>query len=310
MADIVRIFRLAGQFERTLVARAVSRHLDSDDHPFPEMGHRSYREEIMMRRLGGPAFLIAACLVSAASAQSPGTRPDFSKTRRENLANWAGPIPLSKPDLLSGGMCDALLNLNDDQRARIREIFDAKNRQMMELLDQQRARNSAEPFEPGNPRQKAVALADGQAMAALRERLGQEAEQEIKAVLEPKQWQRLEDLRLQFNGPQAFLQPEVQERLHLDEGQIKAIEEAVARARREMSQAMVPGGPGAPLQKGAANTLQARRLEASKSFRIDASRAISGILTEAQRAAYEKMLGKPYDKEAFMRGESESPKQE
>ena len=243
-------------------------------------------------------------------AQPPGTRPDFSRTRRENLANWAGPIPLSKPALLSGDMFDALLNLKDDQRGRIREIFDAKNRQMMGLLDQQCARNGAEPFEPGNPRQKAVALADGQAMAALRERLGREAEQEIKAVLESKQWQRLEELQLQFNGPQAFLQPEVQGRLHLDGGQIKAIEEAIARARREMSQAMFPGGPGAPLQKGAANTLQARRLEASKKLRADASQAISGILTEAQRAAYEKVLGKPYDKEAFMRGGSEAPKQE
>jgi hypothetical protein len=262
-----------------------------------------------MRHLGGPAFLIAACLVSAAWAQPPGTGPDFSKTRRENLANWAGPTPLSKPALLSGGMVDALLDLNDDQRARIREIFDAKNRQMMELLQQQRARNSAEPFEPGNPRQKAVALTDGQAMADLRERQGREIEQEIKPVLEPKQSQRLEELQLQFNGPQAFLQPEVQERLHLVGDQIKAIEGAIAGARREINQAMVPGGPGAPLQKGPANILQARRLEASKRFRTDASQAISGILTEAQRADYEKMLGKPYDKEAFMRGGSEAPKQ-
>jgi hypothetical protein len=115
---------------------------------------------------------------------------------------------------------------------------------------------------------------------------------------------------LQFNGPQAFLQPEVQERLHLDGGQIKAIEAAIDTARREMNQAMVPGGPGAPLQKGAANSLQARRLESSKRFRIDASKAISGILTEPQCADYERMLGKPYDKEAFTRGGSEAPKQQ
>ena len=188
-----------------------------------------------MRRLRGLAILLAVSWISVVSAQPPVTKADAGRSRRENLSNWSGVMPLSKPALLSGGLFDAILNLNPDQKGKIRDIFAAKTTQSMGLLEEMRARNSTEPFDPTNPQQRAKALNDGQVMAALRQRLEREAEQEVKAVLEPKQWQRLEELQLQFNGPLAFLQPEVQERLHLDIDQVKAIEQAIAKARQEMS---------------------------------------------------------------------------
>jgi len=252
--------------------------------------------------------MLAVSWVSVVSAQPPATKADISRSRRENLSNWSGGMPLSKPALLNGGLFDAMLNLNSDQKAEIRDIFAAKSKQTMDLLQQMRAENSKEPFDPNNPQQRAKSANDTQVMATLRERLDREAEQEIKAVLKPNQWQRFEELQLQFNGPLAFLQPELQDRLHLDEGQVQAIGAAIAKARQEMMQALPLGRPGPPLEKGAINTIQPKRQEASTKFRANASKEISEILTEAQRADYEKMLGKPYDKRAFVQGESEAPK--
>jgi hypothetical protein len=44
------------------------------------------------------------------------------------------------------------------------------------------------------------------------------------------------------------------------------------------------------------------------SFSANATKKISEILTNAQRVDYEKMLGKPYDKKAFVLGEPKAPK--
>jgi hypothetical protein len=252
--------------------------------------------------------MLTVSWVSGVSAQPPTTKADANRSRRENLSNWSGEKSLSKPALLNGGLVDAILDLNSDQKAKIRDIFDAKSKQTMGLLQQMRADNSKEPFDPNNPQQRAKSANDTQVMALLRERLDREAELEIKAVLKPNQWQRFEELQLQFNGPLAFLQPEIQDRLHLDAEQVQAIGEAIAKARQEMFHGLPLGRPAPPLEKGAINAIRAKRLQASTKFRADASKEISEILTEAQRVDYEKMLGKPYDKSAFVQGESEAPR--
>jgi hypothetical protein len=261
-----------------------------------------------MRPIQGLAILLAVSSISVVRAQPPATKADVSRVRRETLSNWFGPKPLSKPALLNGGMFDAMLRLDSDQKAKIGDIFAAKSKETTDLLEQMRAVNLNVPFKPNDPQQRAKSAEDGRAMAALRERLDREAELEIKAVLEPNQWQRFEELQLQFNGPQAFLQPEIQDRLHLDVNQVQAIEAAIAKVRQEMMQALPIGGPGPPPEKGALSAIQAKRQEASTKFRASASKEISEILTKAQRVDYEKMLGKPYDKKAFVQGEPEAKK--
>jgi hypothetical protein len=261
-----------------------------------------------MRPIQGLAILLAVSSISVVRAQPPATKADFSRARRENLSNWSGPKPLSKPALLNGGLFDAMLSLNSDQKAKIGDIFAAKSKETTDLLEQMRAVNLNVPFKPNDPQQRAKSTADGLAMAALRERLDREAELEIKAALAPNQWQRFEELQLQFNGPLAFLQPEVQARLHLDADQVQAIGNVINKARQEMMQALPFGGPGPQREKGALSVIQAKRQEASTKFRASASKEISEILTKAQRVDYEKMLGKPYDKKAFVQGEPEAPK--
>lgn len=260
-----------------------------------------------MKRFRALALFIAALLARDIQAQPQTAKPDFSKSRRESLVNWSGVKPLSKPSLLSGGLLDVALNLNPDERAKIRDIFADKNRQAMELLQEMRARNSAEPFDPTNPQQKAKAANDARDIEALRERLDREAEEEIKAVLEPAQWRRLDELQLQFNGPVAFVQPEFHEQLHLEKNQVSRIGDVLAKARHELMQAVPIRGPGRPSDKQSLAGIPSKRLEASKEFRANATMAIRQILTEAQRADYDKMLGKPLDQDAFIQGKSSTP---
>ena len=135
------------------------------------------RKEITARRVHFVAIVLAISWGSAVSSQPQPTKVVFSRSRRENLSNWSGEKPLSKPALLNDRLFDAMLNLT------------------------------------------------------------------------------------------------------------------------------VPlGRTGTPLEKGAINTIQAKRQEASTSFRVNASKDISAILTKAQRVDYAKMLGRPYDKLAFVRG--------
>ena len=135
-----------------------------------EQARFNNRKEITVRRVHSLAILLAISWVSAVSSQPQATKVDFNRSRRENLPNWSGEKPLSKPALLNDGLFDAMLSLT------------------------------------------------------------------------------------------------------------------------------VPlGRTGAPLEKGANDTIQAKRQEASTSFRANASKDISAILTKAQRVDYERMLGKPYD---------------
>jgi hypothetical protein len=86
-----------------------------------------------VRLVQGLAILLAVSWISIVRAQPPATKADFSRGRRETLANWFGPKPLSKPALLNGGMFDAMLNLNSDQKAKIRDIFVAKSKQTVAI---------------------------------------------------------------------------------------------------------------------------------------------------------------------------------
>jgi hypothetical protein len=80
---------------------------------------------------------------------------------------------------------------------------------------------------------------------------------------------------LQLNGPQAFIQPEVQDRLRLGVDQVQAIGNAIAKVRQEMMQALPIERPGPPPAKGAMRAIQAKRQEASTKFRASASKEIS-----------------------------------
>ena len=255
-------------------------------------------------------LLLAISLLplTLAKGQPALQKADNGKMRRESLLDWVGGMPLSKPALLSGGVLDATLNLSADQQAKIREILAAKTKQSMDLLTQMRDRKRNQPFDPNNPQQRAESLNDTQMMTALRERLDREIEKEVKALLEPMQWDRFDEIQFQLNGPMAFLQQETHDRLHLEKDQVKKIQDAITKARGEWMQSVRMGRPGNFGDPAAIKEIQEKRKAAATRFRENASKAISEILTKDQRAQVEKLQGKPLDKEAFIRGEPEKSK--
>ncbi|HWP31907.1 MAG TPA: hypothetical protein VNK96_09340 [Fimbriimonadales bacterium] len=119
---------------------------------------------------------------------------------------------------------------------------------------------------------------------AMRERL-QKMEAAIKEILNAEQFKRLQELRLQLEGPSAIARPEVQEKLGLSEAQKKQIEEILNKSQEEMRALFQQGG-------GAGGRQEA--MEAIRKIREETDKKILAVLTEEQRKKWETMLGKPF----------------
>lgn len=119
---------------------------------------------------------------------------------------------------------------------------------------------------------------------AMRERM-QKMEAAIKEILNVEQFKRLQELRLQLEGPSAIARPDVQEKLGLSEAQKKQIEEILNKSQEEMRTMFQQGG-------GAGNREEA--MEAFRKMREETDKKILAVLTEEQRKKWETMLGKPF----------------
>jgi len=146
-----------------------------------------------------------------------------------------------------------------------------------------------------------------------------EAEAAQLEALGPRQRPRLDQIQLQADGPLAFSRPEVLEWLNLNPGQVKAIQEIVARGRvRMLATSAVPlgvkpgHGPPTPEQYRTLSRSQefeenrAKSREATLKARDATLQEIAKVLTKGQGATYQKMLGAPFDL-AKLRGDGTAP---
>jgi hypothetical protein len=144
------------------------------------------------------------------------------------------------------------------------------------------------------------------AMQAVR----QEMEAATLEALEPAQRERLDQIQVQLQQSEAFLLPDVQKRLGLSADQVEKIRPIVKAGRAEMEKATaVPLPAGLKLEDRAASLEAARKQFDTPEFRAATAKArretrdardatlrrIGRVLTDAQRAQYEKMLGAPFD---------------
>lgn len=135
---------------------------------------------------------------------------------------------------------------------------------------------------------------------AVLEVLQQQSESAIRGILDPRQRTRLEQIELQAIGPGVFVAPnfkEVRARLNLDAGQAEAIGALANRCSDELIRVTTPppkyDDPGFTLDQRRAHG-DSMRSEAAK-VRESTMKAIDRVLTGEQRAAYQAMLGEPFD---------------
>ena len=103
----------------------------------------------------------------------------------------------------------------------------------------------------------------------------------IKEILNPRQYSRFKQIEIQVVGPQAFMMPEVAERLQITEQQHEAI--------REIMESMRPpqGQPGQQGGQGNQPPDPAKRMK-------EVMTKILAVLSEKQRSEYRAMTGREF----------------
>jgi hypothetical protein len=137
----------------------------------------------------------------------------------------------------------------------------------------------------------------------------QEAEAAALNALDRSQRRRLDEIRLQAEGPLAFLRAEVQERLNMDEQQIETLTAIVAEAREAMKQRdavpaelrqFVHAAPGGKIETEPEHVDEMKawtkkRFDERVKERESLYRAIGKVLRAQQRALYDKMRGERFE---------------
>jgi hypothetical protein len=242
----------------------------------------------------------------------------------------SGPVPLIM--LVTQPSVQKELKLTDAQKQKIAKIEEQLNKEKAEqargLMPLKRDQGGGPQFL--NPETARAGMEEvKQAMQALHS----EADAAVIQELQRKQRIRLEQIKLQADGPLGFERPDVIERLGLEDTQIEMIQAILAEGRGQMEQSgglmvrtagAMPGpgfgpGPGAGDGSGAGpggappspqdlkkkfsskefqDQLKAqfeKRRKETQSVRDRMMQAIGRVLTRSQRASYRKMLGEPFD---------------
>jgi hypothetical protein len=149
----------------------------------------------------------------------------------------------------------------------------------------------------------------------------------IRKVYRPEQWERLDQIQLQAQGPLAFDRPMIgpasamwyagpplAERLKLSDDQVKRIRAIVEEGGKDISQAAGVPIPLDPKDKPKLEEIRkyvegaefrAAREKATQAGRealTAVTRRVEEILTDAQRQEYHKLLGAPFDVTSLNRG--------
>jgi hypothetical protein len=146
----------------------------------------------------------------------------------------------------------------------------------------QKNRNLAQTFSFAGPD------ADPQPMMEAGRKLRQEADQAIAGTLDAKQKERLDQITLQAEGPLAVARPEIAAKLRLSDTQNEYVQGILVQMRREQFMAMRQGAA-----EGQVDPSQSRAMAAS--LREGAVQEISKVIDRKQKAAFNKMLGEPFD---------------
>jgi beta-lactamase regulating signal transducer with metallopeptidase domain len=240
----------------------------------------------------------AAVLVSAAALVVP-----WRLTHRQALAQDPAPAPPSSgfsvaPPGWAGPTVDLVTLANESTVQKELKLTAKQEKQLREILGHYR-RGIESMFqhprgEPPDPRVVEAGTREIQATT----------EKAILRLLQPRQLARMEQIKLQMDGPLAFLRPDVQRKLNMDPAQVELIVELVVQGREDLVKSAT-----IPLSPEAADPEQLNKLHESKDFQDKMRQArrsaqkvgrgvmqqVETLLRKGQLATYRKMLGEPYD---------------
>ena len=214
-------------------------------------------------------MVISPVVRAQAPASGSGTE---APTESAGASNGIGPeSPLV---LLMDPAVQKELKLTEDQKGKVYNLIREASQNSKTLIQQAMIRGG------GDPR---LLLEAGQ-------RLRKENDTAIGNLLEKKQSARFEQIVLQSEGPLALGRKEIATKLRLNDNQNEQVQDVMGRFQRARFQlvmlarrAAVTGGDGGNIE------------QSTKQLRQEAVQEIGKIATKAQKAAFNEMLGEPFD---------------
>jgi len=126
--------------------------------------------------------------------------------------------------------------------------------------------------------------ARAQKMQELNSTLNSQSLQSAKGTLKPEQYERFEQLNLQYQGLNAFTDPTLQQKLKLTPEQIQKIQDLNSQQTKTLTD----------IQKRS-QTDQTAASEQFQQFRKQNDQQLNSILNEQQQATWRQLIGQPYD---------------
>jgi hypothetical protein len=226
-----------------------------------------------------------------------------SDLRAQTSGGLGGPPGSS---LLSKPAVQEELQLTKEQQSELREVTAAWDRQLQERLETIRNSLSGGTADPETIRTQILAIRE-------------EGDTAVAKILTRSQRIRLEQIALQQEGLWALTRPEIAQRLNMSPEQQELIREVMAQMRQGMLQ-QAQGDLSRMLGESSGNGRSDREATQAKEQtpelksqmvnmqkagdrirqqvargRQQASQEIGKILSRKQRAAFNRMLGKPFD---------------
>ncbi len=199
--------------------------------------------------------LVVVTLCGLAACESS-TAQDNPPARQRGMRGGGG----SSLALLRSDVVLKDLNLTDDQKTSIQKLQDSARESMQGLSREERTTKMPE--------------------------LIKEQDSKVASILDDKQKARLKEIRLQARGPSALTDKEVAEALKLTDDEVNKIKEIADAMQKDMQEAFQSAGQGGDRTAVREKTTKIRK---------DSTDKMLAVLSDEQKASYEKMLGAKID---------------
>ncbi|ADV62779.1 hypothetical protein Isop_2201 [Isosphaera pallida ATCC 43644] len=236
---------------------------------------------IVCRSLRLLVVALAAALFVAATAV-----PVLAQQRKGQGGGGFGQPPGGGMMGMMGGGADLMtlasnevvvkeLGLKEDQVKAVRELAAAYRQASMAGFDRDALFNAT----PEERREM---------MAAMREKaakLEEEYRPKLEKAVGAKAFERLEQIQIHMAGVQAFSMPRVEEALKITQAQREEARELMQTAMTEMREEMLSNPPAD----------REEMMERMQAMQAKMTEKVLGILTDEQKAAFDKLKGEPVD---------------
>lgn len=255
-----------------------------------QVGSISNRRFVAMGSLVAAAGLFGLLPWHLSSHAATGTgnktthQPANAKPASPGFAIWL----IRKPEVQTE------LRLDSAQRDAIKRQAEANEIERVPLNKEEgEGAKQPEPIISREEREQIRRVKTEQLMALQKERYAK-----LEALLHPQQVERLRELALQWRGPTALADPEVATALSLDAKHLDAIKaikiqhEEAARRIIQTAEHQPSPTEGEPTAKRA--DIEMATFRQVKEHKIQAEEAMLNVLSDAERARWKAVLGRPF----------------